>query len=133
MSTSPPNVNPSDRSPAGILRTVRLIIRLMGDARVSPWLKLIVPATLLYLVFPLDFLPDILVGPGQLDDLGVILLGLWLFLELAPKSVVREYTDPQSAVDVTYRVVPDSPPKASPPAPNALPDPREQQEPPAGQ
>jgi uncharacterized membrane protein YkvA (DUF1232 family) len=123
MTANGPNVNPSDRSPAGILSSIRLIICLMGDARVSPWLKLMVPATLLYLVFPLDFMPDFLVGPGQLDDLGVILLGLWLFMKLAPEHVVREYTNPQPAVDVTYRVVPNQPPNGTPPAPNALPEP----------
>jgi len=128
MSANGPGVNPKDRSPAGILRTISLIWRLMGDTRVSPWLKLIVPATLIYLVFPLDFLPDFLVGAGQLDDLGVILFGLWLFLELAPKQVVREYTDPQPAVDVTYRVVPTTP-NEPPDAPKALEEPADSRDP----
>ena len=124
MTQGPVGVDPRDRSPLGLVRTARLIWRLLQDGRVPMLLKLIVPATLLYLLFPLDLLPDVLIGPGQLDDLGVILFGLWLFLELVPKGIVREYTGGQSGesagadrgqspVDVTYRVVDDEPPAAA--------------------
>lgn len=29
---------------------------------------------IVYVVFPIDLIPDLLIGPGQLDDLGVIVL-----------------------------------------------------------
>ena len=60
--------------------------RLLQDARVPGWLKLISLATLVYLLSPLDLVPDILVGPGQLDDLGILLLGLWLFLRAGARG-----------------------------------------------
>lgn len=76
---------------AEILRQARLIWRLWQDARVPLWVKLIPPATLIYLFFPVDLLPDPLLGLGQLDDLAVILLGLRLFVALAPEEVVRQH------------------------------------------
>jgi uncharacterized membrane protein YkvA (DUF1232 family) len=39
-------------------------------------------------VSPLDFLPDVLPGIGQLDDLAVILLALQAFIHLCPTSAV---------------------------------------------
>jgi len=108
-----------------LIRNARLVWRLLNDGRVSPWLKLIPALTLLYLISPIDLLPDFLVGPGQLDDLGVILLGLWLFLVLAPRDLVQEHTGAghQPPVDVTYRVVHDEPDHAAPPDRRALPSP----------
>jgi uncharacterized membrane protein YkvA (DUF1232 family) len=74
-----------------LFRQVRLIWRLWRDRRVPLWLRLIPPAILVYLLWPLDMLPDPLPGLGQLDDLGVILLGLRTFVALAPEEVVREH------------------------------------------
>ena len=76
---------------AEILRRARLIWRLCRDPRVPLWTKFIPPATLVYLLLPIDVLPDPLLGLGQLDDLAVILLGLRLFLALAPEDVVRQH------------------------------------------
>jgi len=76
---------------AEILKYGRLIWRLWQDSRVPIWLKLIPPATLVYLFLPLDLFPDPLLGLGQLDDLAVILLGLRLFVALAPKEVVHQH------------------------------------------
>jgi len=74
-----------------VVRQLRLAWRLFRDHRV-PWgLKLIPPATLLYLLSPVDILPDLALGLGQLDDIAVILLGIKLFIELAPVDVVREH------------------------------------------
>jgi len=74
-----------------IIRQIRLAWRLFWDPRVSWALKLIPPATLVYLISPLDILPDVTLGLGQLDDIAVILLGVKLFVELAPAEVVREH------------------------------------------
>lgn len=63
---------------------IKLVLRLMGDKRVFPLLKLIPVGTLLYLVFP-----DIVIGP--LDDAAVIGLGMTLFVELCPQHVVDEH------------------------------------------
>ena len=52
----------------GIRDQLRLGWRLLRDERVSA-LKFALPALLaLYLVSPVDVIPDILLGPGQMDD-----------------------------------------------------------------
>lgn len=44
--------------------------------------KLVPLGVLGYLILPVELLPDVLLGRGQLDDLVVLLLGLRLFLRL---------------------------------------------------
>lgn len=74
-----------------LIRQARLAWRLFWDRRV-PWpTKLIPPAVLIYLLSPIDILPDLGLGLGQLDDIAVLLLGIKLFIELAPADVVREH------------------------------------------
>jgi uncharacterized membrane protein YkvA (DUF1232 family) len=71
---------------------VRLILRLLGDRRVSPWLKIIPVAGLLYLISPLDLIPDIALPLlGELDDAAVLWLTNYLFVELCPPNVVDEH------------------------------------------
>jgi uncharacterized membrane protein YkvA (DUF1232 family) len=70
----------------------RLILRLMQDGRVPTWLKVGVPLLVaLYFLSPVDLIPDFILGLGQLDDIGVILLGMALFIRLAPQLVVDEH------------------------------------------
>ncbi|MGB9777009.1 MAG: YkvA family protein, partial [Anaerolineae bacterium] len=74
-----------------LVRQLRLAWRLFKDRRV-PWaLKLIPPAALIYVLAPIDILPDLGLGLGQLDDIAIVLLALKLFIELAPAEVVREH------------------------------------------
>ncbi|NPV55762.1 MAG: hypothetical protein HPY76_03685 [Anaerolineae bacterium] len=63
---------------------LKLIWRLMGDARVNFFLKLIPVASIAYLINPVDL-------PTPIDDFGVIGLALYLFVELCPEPVVREH------------------------------------------
>jgi uncharacterized membrane protein YkvA (DUF1232 family) len=82
----------------GMLRNVilriRLILRLLGDSRVSPWLKIIPILGLLYLVSPLDLIPDIALPViGELDDAAVLWLTNYLFVELCPPAIVQEHTE----------------------------------------
>lgn len=63
---------------------IKLVMRLMGDRRVSPLLKLVPAGTLLYLVIP-DLLPFVI------DDAAVVGLGMTLFVELCPQYVVDEH------------------------------------------
>jgi uncharacterized membrane protein YkvA (DUF1232 family) len=80
-----------------ILRA-RLIWRLMRDGRVSPLLKLIPVGGLAYVLFPLDLIVDLIPVAGQLDDAGILLGSLWLFVEMCPADVVREHWDELTAV-----------------------------------
>ena len=63
---------------------LKLIWRLMGDRRVSIFLKMIPVASLAYLINPIDL-------PTPIDDFGVIGLALYLFVELCPQEVVMEH------------------------------------------
>ncbi len=102
---------------ASIVKNIRLVWRLLRDPGVSSWLKMIPPATLLYLLFPIDFLPDPVLGLGQLDDIAIILLGLKLFIELCPQDIVRHHLREISSVSGSYRVVDEEPYQE--PAPSA--------------
>jgi hypothetical protein len=70
----------------GLANRIKLIMRLMGDSRVSPLLKLIPVVSLVYLVFP-----DI--APGPIDDAAVIWISTYLFVEMCPPQVVKEHQD----------------------------------------
>src|SRR5512140_35403 len=71
---------------------VKLIVRLIGDRRVSPWLKIIPVAGLAYLISPFDLIPDIVLPViGELDDAAILWLTNYLFIELCPPEIVDEH------------------------------------------
>jgi uncharacterized membrane protein YkvA (DUF1232 family) len=67
-----------------VVMRVKLILRLMGDSRVSPFLKLIPIGAALYVIWPIDI-------PGPFDDAAVVVLGSTMFVELCPPAVVQEH------------------------------------------
>lgn len=73
----------------GLVRTLlseaRLAARLLREPAVPGLLKLVPAAAAAYLIWPLDIVPDLLPGIGQLDDLGVILAGVQAFIYLCPQ------------------------------------------------
>jgi uncharacterized membrane protein YkvA (DUF1232 family) len=80
-----------------ILR-VKLILRLVGDKRINPWLKLIPVGGLLYLISPIDLIPDIALPViGELDDAAVLWITNYFFVELCPPEIVREHVKALSA------------------------------------
>lgn len=94
--TSPPLAGANLLLEPGALDRLRLAWRLFRDPRVASKLKTAVPLlTLLYVLSPIDLLPDVLLGLGQIDDVGVIGLAV-LFLtrvvpRLAPPTVLEEH------------------------------------------
>ena len=52
--------------------------------------KALLVLTLVYVVSPLDVIPDFIPVIGEMDDVVVVLSGLWLFVQLCPPEVVRE-------------------------------------------
>lgn len=78
---------------AEIVRNVRLAWRLLWDPRVPLATKLVLPGIMgLYILSPIDALPDLLLPLGQLDDIAVLLLGMSLFINLCPSDVVAEHS-----------------------------------------
>jgi hypothetical protein len=68
----------------GLSSRIKLILRLMADRRVNPFLKLMPIGALAYLV-----IPDLAIGP--VDDALIIWLGTYLFVELCPPAIVQEH------------------------------------------
>jgi uncharacterized membrane protein YkvA (DUF1232 family) len=71
-----------------LLSDIHLALRLLREPAVPAYLKAVPFAALAYVLSPLDVLPDFLPIIGQLDDLGVLILGLKLFLRLCPADAV---------------------------------------------
>jgi hypothetical protein len=63
---------------------IKLVFRLLADHRVNPLLKLLPIGSALYFV-----IPDL--APGPIDDVAVIWLGSYLFVELCPPDIVQEH------------------------------------------
>ena len=63
---------------------IKLILRLMADQRVNPLIKLLPIGSILYFV-----IPDLV--PGPIDDVAIIWVGTFLFVELCPPDVVQEH------------------------------------------
>jgi uncharacterized membrane protein YkvA (DUF1232 family) len=98
---------------AQILRNVRLVYQLLKSNKVPLWVKAVPILALIYVISPIDFIPDPIIGLGQLDDLTVLLLGMWTFLQLCPPDVVREMRGERDVVDGSFRVVPDDEPSSA--------------------
>lgn len=78
----------------GLLRQARLGWRLLRDSRVPGWIKLIPFAGLVYLLSPIDLIPDwVLPGLGEVDDLVLLFLALKMFVDLSPPGIVREHLE----------------------------------------
>lgn len=71
---------------------IALSLRLMLDRRIDASYKLIPPLALLYVLSPVDAIPELLFGPfGLVDDVGVALVALEVFIRMAPPEIVREH------------------------------------------
>jgi uncharacterized membrane protein YkvA (DUF1232 family) len=70
---------------------VRLTWRLLRDPRVPLWAKAIPMLPLVYVVSPIDVIPDIIPILGQLDDLTLIIAGMRAFEALVPEDIVLEH------------------------------------------
>ena len=75
----------------GLIDQVRLAWRLFRDPRVPAITKAIPLLTLVYILSPIDLLPDVIPFLGQMDDLALLGTGLTLFISAAPKYVVNEH------------------------------------------
>jgi uncharacterized membrane protein YkvA (DUF1232 family) len=74
-----------------LISNLILVIRLMFDRRVSSTAKLIPLVLLVYVISPVDLIPDMFVPLGILDDITVLVIGMQLFIHSAPPGVVAEY------------------------------------------
>jgi uncharacterized membrane protein YkvA (DUF1232 family) len=105
---------------AQIVRTLRLVWRLLVDSRVPLFPKLILLVAAIYVISPIDLIPDVILGLGQMDDVAIVFLAIALFIELCPRAIVEEHRaaiaaesggpvkrSDEEVVDGAFRVVPD--------------------------
>ncbi len=85
---SPP---PAARILAHLPNFFRLYWRLFRDPRVGIPAKVVLIAGVLYLISPIDLMPDIgLPVLGLVDDILILTVALRVFIWLAPRQVVEE-------------------------------------------
>lgn len=74
-----------------IWQQIRLVFRLVADPEVPFYLKILPFITVVYLIVPIDLLPDVAPVLGQIDDIAFLLVGSKIFLELTPQHIVARH------------------------------------------
>lgn len=103
---------------AQFLRTLQLVWRLLLDPRVPIFPKLIIPVAVLYVLSPIDLVPDLILGLGQIDDIAIVFLGIRLFIDFCPPAIVQEHrlalagltrppSNSEDVIEGTFKVVSD--------------------------
>ena len=99
---APPAVTVETEPRAGAKRTVSGVIRqipmylkllagLLTDRRVPPIDKLLVGAAVVYIIMPLDLIPDFIPFLGEVDDVFLLVTAIQRLISNAGKRVVMEY------------------------------------------
>ncbi|CAN5462939.1 hypothetical protein BH10ACI3_BH10ACI3_10300 [soil metagenome] len=70
---------------------VMLLGRLLKDARVPMAEKALFAAAIVYVISPLDFIPDVFPFIGQVDDLYVVALVILRLVNRTDESIVRSH------------------------------------------
>lgn len=96
------------RTLSELIDKIQLAWRLFRDSRVSLAVKAIPLLGLLYLIWPVDLLPDLFPALGQLDDIAVILLALNWFIHACPSDVVEEIRTGAKTISARYTVIDES-------------------------
>jgi uncharacterized membrane protein YkvA (DUF1232 family) len=76
-----------------VWQQVRLVFYLLRDREVPIYLKILPFFGILYALFPIDLIADVIPVLGQLDDLTILIIGAKVFIEMAPSDVVARYMD----------------------------------------
>lgn len=70
---------------------LRMLYGLVTDSRVATTDKLLVAGAILYVLMPLDLIPDFIPFIGEVDDIFVVVLALQRLISHAGRSVVRDH------------------------------------------
>ena len=81
---------------------LRLLVGLIGDSRVSKFDRFLVLAAGVYLVSPVDFIPDMIPFLGEVDDLFLLVTALQRLVANAGRTVLMHHWrgDPDELADV---------------------------------
>jgi len=81
-----------------LLNRGKLAWNLFRDPNVSPWLRFGLPIIgLVYLISPIDIVPDVIPVLGQMDDVAILMLLTQLLITLAPDNIVEMYRQASQA------------------------------------
>ncbi len=75
---------------AALRGDLRLLWRALRHPQSPGWLKLGVAALLVYLILPVDLIPDVIPLLGAIDDVLIITLGVKWLLKRLPAGMLRE-------------------------------------------
>ncbi len=71
----------------GPWENLRFTWRMFRDPRVAPYAKVVLPIlALVYLISPIDLIPDMILGLGQVDDVGVLALVAYFLVSYVKRS-----------------------------------------------
>ena len=73
--------------------TAKLVTRLVRDPRVSMRRKVPIAAAIVYVMAPIDLIPNSILGLGLLDDAVVVSLALDALMEDTDPRIVTEHWD----------------------------------------
>ena len=76
-----------------LMQQIKLVYYLIRDRDVPIYLKVLPFLGVLYVLFPIDIITDVIPVLGQIDDLMILTIGAKVFIELAPAHVVAKYMD----------------------------------------
>ncbi len=107
--------NPSPTSPSSdpgrvtdLVSRAKLAWRLFQDPTVSTTAKLIPVLALLYVISPIDLIPDSIPILTQIDDVAILLIALKLFTDMAGSKAASSGTtapeDQDDVINADYRV-----------------------------
>lgn len=71
----------------------KLLVRLMRDPRVPIRRKLFVASVAAYVISPIDFVPDFVVGFGKIDDVILVSLAVDHLMRSVDAEIVLEHWD----------------------------------------
>jgi uncharacterized membrane protein YkvA (DUF1232 family) len=85
----------SDRNSPGFwmnfFNSFRIAWRLLWDGQVPLSTKVIPFIVILYILSPIDILPDFIPVLGQVDDVALFLIGVQAFIAMSPKDLVARF------------------------------------------
>jgi uncharacterized membrane protein YkvA (DUF1232 family) len=72
---------------------LKLLVRLMRDPRVARADKAILAGTIIYVVAPIDFIPDMIPFIGQIDDSYLVAIALLRLINRTDGNLVAQHWD----------------------------------------
>ena len=89
-----------------IPKLLRLFFKTMGDRRVSFNQKLLLFGTILYVISPLDLVPDFIPFSGQVDDILLLAVVVLKIMQQSGRSVFQDnWKEQQALSDLGRRIL----------------------------